>query len=204
MKSDIEKIEDLWKWFINSEQQIRDCIENESATERNYIIGQLDDLILALGMFTWEIGPEENKSWFFTISPNGDKELLKLSKKIMESAPDFNDWEFNYSKPAKIWDRKFQIYDNNMEPQNIDASGWKYVAHRNKDGMIELVLEAKNSIPFDDETASMAANIVVNNEIGEESRIWNISSIKIVDHIENKQDFPKFGLENLRKHLPDI
>ena len=68
MKMNDEKIENLWKWFFSNEQKIRDCIENKSASEQDYIIEQLDNLILDLGMFTWEIGPGINKSWFFNLT----------------------------------------------------------------------------------------------------------------------------------------
>ena len=116
------KIEKLWKWFVANENQIIDSFQNESLVD--FIVGNLDNLILDFGMFAWEIGPGKAKSWFFTISPNGDKDLMVVSKKIMAAAPTLDDWEFNYCKPAKEWDRKFIIYDCNMNQQHIDASNW--------------------------------------------------------------------------------
>ena len=196
-----EKIEKLWKWFFSNEQKIRDCIENKSASEQDYIIEQLNNLILDLGMFTWEIGPGINKPWFFTISPNGDKDLIKKSRKIIDSAPDHADWEFNYCKPAKDWDRNFILYDNFMNEQKIDASNWKYVALQNKDGMIKLILEAKNVGHLDSDTAKTAANLVVLNEIGEENKIYRISSVEIVDELDKKHDSRKADIKDLKKQI---
>ena len=199
-----EKIKNLWKWFFSNEHQIRDCIETESASERVYIIETLDNLVLDLGVFTWEIGPGINKPWSFTISPNGDKNLMKMSKKIIDNAPDLVDWEFNYSKPPKDWDSKFTIFDGYMTKQTINASDWKYVALQHEDGMIALILEAKNIGHLDSDTASTAANLVVLNEIGEETKIQNICSINIVHQLEDKHNSRKYDITNLKKHIHEL
>ena len=193
------KIENLWRWFVANENQIIASFQNESLA--NYIVEHLDNLILDFGMFTWEIGPGKVKPWFLTISPNGDKDLIKVSQKIIEHAPNLDDWEFNYCKPAKVWDRKFIIYDINMNEQNIDASNWKYVMLRNEDGMIDLILEAKNITHLDDDTSRTAANIIVTNEIGEETKIQKILSVDIVDKLERPYNSRKTEIQYLKKHL---
>ncbi len=193
------KIENLWRWFVANENQIIDSFQNESLA--NYIVENLDNLILDFGMFTWEIGPGKVKPWYLTISPNGDRDLIRVSQKIIEHAPDLNDWEFNYYKPAKDWDRKFIIYDSNMNEQNIDASNWKFVMLRNDDGMIDLILEASNITHLDNDTASTAANIIVTNEIGEETKIQKIQSVDIVGKLENQFNSRKTGIQHLKKHL---
>lgn len=193
------KIENLWRWFVANENQIKDSFQNESLA--NYIVENLDNLILDLGMFTWEIGPDKVKPWFLTISPNGDRDLIRVSQKIIEHAPNLDDWEFNYCKPAKDWDRKFIIYDSNMNEQNIDASNWKYVMLRNEDGMIDLILEAKNITHLDHNTARTAADIIVTSEIGEEIKIQKILSVDIVDKLERQYNSRKTEIQYLKKHL---
>ena len=198
-----DKIEALWNWFINNERQIRDCVENESSIDRKYIVDNLDNLVLDMGRFSWEIGLGTHKPWFLTISPNGDRDLMMISKDIMANAPDFENWEFNYSKPAKDWDREFELYDDNMIKQKINASNWKCVALKSEDG-IEIILEAGNIAHLDNDTARTAADIVVVNEIGEESKILNICSIDIVNQLDNAHDSRKTEINNLRKHLNEI
>jgi hypothetical protein len=193
------KIESLWRWFVVNENQIIDSFQNESLT--NYIVENLDNLILDFGMFTWEIGPGKVKPWFLTISPNGDRDLIRVSQKIIEHAPNLDDWEFNYCKPAKDWDRRFIIYDSNMNEQNIDASNWKYVMLRNEDGMIDLILEAKNITHWDHDTARTAADIIVTSEIGEETKIQKILSVDIVDKLERQYNSRKTEIQYLKKHL---
>jgi hypothetical protein len=193
------KIENLWRWFVANEKQIIDSFQNESLA--NHIVENLDNLILDFGMFTWEIGPGKVKPWFLTISPNGDRDLIRVSQKIIEHAPNLDDWEFNYCKPAKDWDRKFIIYDSNMNEQNIDASNWKYVMLRNEDGMIDLILEAKNITHWDHDTARTAADIIVTSEIGEETKIQKILSVDIVDKLERQYNSRKTEIQYLKKHL---
>jgi len=193
------KIENLWRWFVANENQIIDSFQNESLA--NHIVENLDNLILDFGMFTWEIGPGKVKPWFLTISPNGDRDLIRVSQKIIEHAPNLDDWEFNYCKPAKDWDRKFIIYDSNMNEQNIDASNWKYVMLRNEDGMIDLILEAKNITHWDHDTARTAADIIVTSEIGEETKIQKILSVDIVDKLERQYNSRKTEIQYLKKHL---
>ncbi len=193
------KIESLWRWFVANENQIIDSFQKESLT--NYIVENLDNLILDFGMFTWEIGPGKVKPWFLTISPNGDRDLIRVSQKIIEHAPNLDDWEFNYCKPAKDWDRRFIIYDSNMNEQNIDASNWKYVMLRNEDGMIDLILEAMNITHLDHDTARTAADIIVTSEIGEETKIQKILSVDIVDKLERQYNSRKTEIQYLKKHL---
>lgn len=193
------KIENLWRWFVANEKQIIDSFQNESLA--NHIVENLDNLILDFGMFTWEIGPGKVKPWFLTISPNGDRDLIRVSQKIIEHAPNLDDWEFNYCKPAKDWDRRFIIYDSNMNEQNIDASNWKYVMLRNEDGMIDLILEAKNITHWDHDTARTAADIIVTSEIGEETKIQKILSVDIVDKLERQYNSRKTEIQYLKKHL---
>jgi hypothetical protein len=204
MKMNDEKIKKLWKWFFSNEHQIRDCIVTESASERAYIIEHLDNLVLDLGVFTWEIGSGINKPWSFTISPNGDKDRMKMSKRIIDNAPDLVDWEFNYSKPAKDWDRKVIVFDGFMTRQTIDASDWKYVALQHEDGMVALILEAKNIGHLDSDTASTAANLVILNEIGEETKIQSICSVDTVHQLEDKYDSRKDDIKNLKKHMNEF
>ncbi len=196
------KIEKLWQWFIANEQQIIEIIRNESVSEN--IIENIDNLILDLGMFTWQIGEGKNKPWFFTISPNGDRELIKVSQIIIERAPNLKNWEFNYSKPAKEWDRMFIIYDSIMNEQHIDASNWKFVALQNGDGMIELILEAANIEHLDRETATTAAELFVTSEIGEETKIQKVISVEIVDQMGPQHNSQKTGIRDLKQHLNEL
>jgi len=176
------------------------CVDNEIVDEQQEIVSQIDNLVLDLGRFSWEIAPGKKKPWAFTISPNGDKKLLEQSRNIINSAPELNKWEFNYSKPAKDWDRKFSLYDENVDLQEIDASSWKFVAITGSDKKMDLLIEGPNISYLDTETAKLAAEQVVLNEIGEEARILYVSSIKIEFSLQGQFAKEKKGI-NLMKQL---
>ena len=197
-----ERIEHFWRWFMANEQQIIASFDNELLRES--IIESLDNLILDFGMFTWEIGSGKAKQWFLTISPNGDKDLIKVSKEIIKHAPFLDRWEFNYCKPAKDWDRRFVIYDDNMDEQHIDSTNWNYVALQYEEGKIELILEANNIAHLDHDTAKTAAELFVTSEIGEEAKIQKILSIDIVDQLESKYDSSKAEIQFLKDRLKEL
>lgn len=195
---DEEKIENLWRWFILNQQKIIYCIDNEIADEQQEIVSQIDNLVLDLGRFSWEIAPGNGKAWSFTISPNGDKKLLEQSKNIIKSSPELESWEFNYSKPVKNWNRKFSLYDEHMDLREINASKWKYVAIPVTGDKFEIIIEAENIKHLDSETAKTAANMVVLNEIGEEDKIQHISSVSIVNKLGENFDNQKLPISKLK------
>lgn len=195
---DEEKILNLWRWFYANEQKIRESIDKNLRNEQEIIVQNIDNLVLDFGMFSWDIGPGENKPWFFTISPNGDKELLLKTKEIIADAPDLENWEFNYAKPAKNWDRQLSVYDTQMEIQVLDTSAWNYVVLKEDTGRIKLLLEAFNINRLDDDTAINAANLFVINEIGEEAKINHVSSISIVEKLEVKFQSVKSNIDLLK------
>ena len=197
-----DKIEKFWSWFVMNEHKITLAIENESAADT--LVEDLDNLILDLGAFSWEAGPRTNKTWFLTISPNENKLLLDISKSIIAAAPNLENWEFNYFKPAKIWNRKFVIYDDLMDEQNIDASRWKYVALNYEDDMIEIIIEADNIQHLDRETAQTAADLVVMSEIGEEIKINKITAVDIVKELDEQYSSSKSDIKYLKEDLLDF
>jgi len=49
----------------------------------------------------WEVGPGYKQSSFFAFSPNLKHELLELTTKLVERAPEIEGWEFLPAKPKK-------------------------------------------------------------------------------------------------------
>jgi len=200
--SQSDKIDAFWSWFATNESAIVRAIEGESASES--VVENLDNLILDIGAFYWEIGPGINKPWCLTISPNENKDLLKISRQIVETALELDNWEFNYFKPAKDWDRTFVIYDDLMNEQQVDASSWNYVALTHQDEMVALILEASNIQHLDKETALTAAGLVVLSEIGEEFRINKIAEVTIVSNLDDQYSSKRKGIKYLKNHILDF
>ena len=196
-----DKISDFWSWFEENETRIKECIENDIISEKEFVNEKLNDFILSIGLFTWEIGINEKGSWFLTISPNGNKDLLQLSRKIIRGAPANNTWLFHSGKPAKNWDRIIRVYDNKLDQTHIDSSEWYFYSFARNDGIIELIIEAENSGHLDEDTAHSAADYFVNNELGEAKRIELFAPIKIVSELEPAYAENKQPISNFKNHI---
>lgn len=198
-----EKILDFWRWFVKNDNLIKNCIENSSQSDQAYVVEQMNNYTLSFGTFTWDIGLDDSNAWFFTISPNGDEELLKVSEEIMAMAPVHMDWIFHSSKPAKVWDRRFNVYNDLLDSVDIDASSWHYIAFEEDDGRLELIIEAQNLDNLDAETAEIAANLFVVSELGEKVRIDRVSTVSIVRNLESEYEDSKAHISDLKEHVND-
>jgi hypothetical protein len=124
--SNEEKISKLWNWFEQNVNQIIGFLNDDPNVNEEYLIDSLNDLVLDLGKFAWEIREGKNSTYLFILSPNSDHELLKLSRKIISKAPDFSEWEFLPAKPPIEWDFILPVYDDFLQETKIDTSKWKY------------------------------------------------------------------------------
>lgn len=201
MKIQEEKIQTFWKWFIENEALIKSSIENESSTEQAHVVDQMNNFILDIGMLTWDLGLDDSNAWFLTLSPNGDKELLEISQRIIEHAPTHLDWAFHSSRQALVWERTFTVYNENMDEVEIDASSWHYIAQEESNRKIKLIFEAKNIQHLDEETAETAVNLFLVHEIGEKTKIVRVSSISIVHELESGYQEIKSSVNELKNHF---
>lgn len=199
-----DKIIGFWQWFVKNVSVIQSCIVNEDSRQREKVVEQLNDQILCLGVFSWDLGLDEEDNWFLLISPNGNSEMHALSRAIMEQAPEHLDWLFYAGKPAKDWNRQFTVYDDFMEEQLIDASAWCCLVYLEDDGSVEFVIEARNMAHLDAETLETAAEQFVVRELGEELRIVLVSSIVVVEKIDGEDEIDKIFVGDLRGYLDAI
>ena len=204
MEMNDDNIIRFWQWFVKNESTIKECIENDRSEHRQYVVDQMNEHILNLGVLTWDIGLNDDENWFLTLSPNGNQDMLKVSQRIIADAPEHMDWLFYASKPAKNWNRKFTIYDNALDEAFIDASQWHYVVFEEEDGTLELVLEGQNITHLDPEVAETAAEQFVIQELGEVTWILRISSIVIVPVLESEYEATKTPVSELKEHLSEI
>jgi len=188
MSANEDKITAFWKWFVKSEKVIKECIELDSSPNQDYIVHEMNELILDLGVFTWDVGLDDFNDWFLTISPNGNSDYLKVSQEIILAAPNHMNWTFHSSKPAKVWDRKFLVYSFEMEEYSIDAGSWEFVISNNEENTIDLIIVADNLAHLDPDTAELAANQFLVSELGELTTIRRIGSVSIVEKIEERRE----------------
>lgn len=178
---DNDPITAFWQWFYKNHALIKEVLDAEDTHPAKYdIVNALDNHVLGFGRFKWEIGYGTQGGYSLFISPNGDEDLLRKSQEIMDVAPNLPDWEFYPAKPAKDWDLKFSIYDEQMFIHQIDASDWRFVLIPQKNGKEVVVLEAPNISHLDLGVQTNAGNLVLVNMIGEERKILHVAGILIV------------------------
>lgn len=177
--STYDKIDAFWDWFGANDEYIRETLLGHSDQEKEALVQTLNNFILAIGMFTWELGHGKSKPFYLTISPNNSRELLELSRDIMESAPYLPDWELHHAKPAQVWDLKFRIYDEDYNEWDVDASKWKFVLREHPGEGVLVVVEAANISYLDAETTRTAVEQVVTGLLGEEQKIEHVRKIEI-------------------------
>jgi len=176
-----DKIENFWQWFVSHEDKIVGCLEDNGSPHRDFVIEHLNNYILSMGMFKWDIGEGNDKAWFLTISPNGDPELLEISKRIIAEAPENLDWEYHFAQQAKTWDYTLSVYDYNMDEQQVDVSEWKFIFKKAPNGQFNITFYADNISHIDEDTRSILSDLVLINEVGEETKISAVSTVQIID-----------------------
>ena len=203
MKNEVlkEKIKLFWEWFVVNEALMRDVVKDELHDGRAELVNAIDNQVLNFGMFTWEIAEEKNASFSFTISPNGNIELLQISKGIMKNAPILSHWQFNYAKPAKDWNFQFNVFDDYANEHCIDASAWKFILLPYPHNKTKLIIEAKNIIHLDDNTKDSAGDYVLTHTLGEEYKINNIAAIEIVNEFESQFQDSYVSIIDLQKRF---
>ena len=188
-----EKIIFFWTWFSNISDLLASNYDDEN------LINDINSNVATLGEFSWEIGAGKVKNNAFTISPNGDIDLLNETKHIIALAPVINNWEFHYSKQPKDWDLLFEL-EINHNIETIDASKWRYILFKYPDNTFDILIESSKLFELDEDSRIYATEIALDGVIGEELRITTVGNIEIVSKAyEYKSKLNEFI--NLNKHL---
>lgn len=172
------KIDEFWEWFVTHEEKFRNISDPHAVRE------MLDNQVLQFGIFSWEIREGDNNTHTFTISPNGNSKMLRRSEAIMGEAPDLPNWKFFAAKPPQDWDFTFEMYDSFMVKQKIDATEWEYILRMTPELKLRILIYADNIGFFDEEDKVVAADLVLNNIIGEMDKIYYVGSTEFIDFVQ--------------------
>ena len=195
------KIQSFWEWFIETEEAIQEYFSEEEMVDKAALIESIDERVLDFGLFSWEIGPGVGRPFYLTISPNGSRERLRISKMIMESAPNLPDWEFHYAKPPKAWDLSFILFDDFMVEREVDASPWRYAFRNKQEGRVEVILEAQNTSHLDPDTRLIAGERAIANLLGEEVKINHVYRVEVVEALDEQDRAGSAPITELSQHL---
>jgi hypothetical protein len=195
-----DQIADFWEWFDLNQALVEAVIEANGHPKTEELIQLLDQHILGMGKIKWEIGNPSQNEFSFTLSPNNDRELLEVTKSIIAEAPAVSTWTFNYAAQA-TGALQLQVYDHNMDVQDVDASSWRAVITPSGDGRFELILEAANIAYLDDDTQMIAADLMLTALLGEEEKINCLAGLELSFELESEQEALAFPVSELLGRL---
>nr|WP_199081962.1 hypothetical protein [Pedobacter sp. ASV19] len=198
IQREIEEIKNFWKWFLTHCNDFGEKFENEK------LINELDERILDLGNFVWEIGPGVEHDNMLVISPGGDPDLLEKTKEIISYATLCKGWEFYYSKQPKEWDLIFILEKDNGDEIEIDGRHWQYTLLKFDDGMFKVIFKAPGLSTLSADERLTAAEIILDGILGEEFRILTIEEIEVVDDSEDQNTSKINDISILKKHLKQL
>ncbi len=198
MATEIDNIKKIWDWFVlNQGSLFPEMITTD-------LINELDSKILSLGNFSWEIREGLTKDNLLIISPNGNVELLDSTKEIIKRSPNLPNWEFLHYKPAKEWDFKLSIQEDDNVQKIIDAIEWEYVLFKFSDGTYDIIIKADSikNLPVSDK--NLIADIVLESVLGEKLSLSLIKNIEFVDEFKKEHDNKKTSIQLLKSHIFDM
>lgn len=192
-------ISDFWTWFSTSAEQIRkDLAAPENDFQSGTSIGELDKRIRQLNQdLRWEVGPFMDDITFLAISPNGSKDDLCLTRKVIEAAPSIPGRRFLPAKPPKN-DKRFGFKFNGVQ---IDTSKWHYTLVRWENPIQYGVTWIPDSeAQFEGISLDALAWFILDSEVGEEAAI----SLFEFSEIAKVPDPNATSIEFFRDHFADL
>lgn len=187
----------FWQWFSNHHKELGENFDNEKA------LVELDNQILDLGDFAWEIGPGIKGKNQLVISPGGNISLLPITKQIIANATNIPGWVFCYAKPPKQWQLLYDFRKENGDVIEIDASKWKYVLVRYEEGF-EIIIQTNDLTNLSKEDKLIASEILLDGILGEEFRMLHITYIDIVEVVDHQYVNKINDMTCLGRHLNEL
>lgn len=196
---DYLRLRELWDWFTENVNKIEDVFKDKQ------FIDALDVRVQELGIDSWEIGPglKASGNKVLVLSPGGERELLELTSAMIGTAPDPEGWEFYSAKPPKAWEMHFFVRDKKGDKFEVDARGWRYCLYRRSSGY-EIIIRAPDLAELPEELQLIAAEILVEGEIGEAARLEHIESIVVVEEFDNELENQSDSILKLRDHFAQL
>ncbi len=194
MTSQIQ-IREFWTWFARHASEFGNTFENKA------LLQQLDELVTGLGDFAWEVGPGNTEENSFALSPAGNRELLAVTKAIVDVAPNVPGWEFHSAKPAKRWEPRFELHDANGEPFEVDATDWHCALLEYADGAHEVLVEAPNLGSLPEDYKRWAAEIALDSLLGERRRLEAIDEVTVIAELSARERGSAFPVTDIGERI---
>lgn len=172
--------EEFWHWFAAKASSIASNPANGD------LINELDQQVsLTWPQLTWEIGPDPSGDWYFALSPNLSRDLVKQAKDAIQAAPKVLGWKFFAARQRKVWDGRFEL-ETEDGIKHFNCADWQFVLLRYPDGEKELVLVSPDARLLNPDDRWQAAAIVIEGLLGEECLLANEVSFALEAALDSR------------------
>lgn len=195
--SDAE-ITDFWRWFQTIAHDLAVHFENEA------LLAELEQRVSQLGDVSWELGPGKAAENALIITPDGSKDWLPITQRIVELAPHISGWEFISARPPRDWDMQFSIECAGGKKLDIDARPWRYVLFKYPDNTFDIVVEQNNLHSVCDEDRYVAAVVLLDGTIGERRRLAMFGEIEVVESLAAEHARKATPMHRIGQHLDSL
>lgn len=195
--SDAE-IHEFWAWFQTNAQELGRDFHNSA------LLAELDTRLACIGVAGWELGPGSATRYALAISPDGNRDQLPLTKRIVALSPTVPHWVFLAARPARPSPFLFTLQRNGQNDLAVDASEWRYVLYRFPDGLMDIVLEQARLQDVSEEERYMAATIMLDALMGEAERLTRFREIEPVATLDTQLSGRSSPVSTLLQHLRSL
>ncbi len=192
------KIHDFWAWFATAAHRF------EADEPEADAIAELDSRVAELGELVWELGPGIEAKYALVLSPDGDAELLPLSRALIAEAPALADWEFHPARPPKQWKLRFSIEGEHGQTTHVDARSWRYVLLKYPDGTYDVIIEQPNAVGMDEDQQWLACILLLDGLLGEATRLTFIGDVTPVLRLSPEHAEKATPIEGMPAHLESL
>lgn len=174
------RLNEFWDWF----EEISVALSADPNNGK--LLGELDHRITEIDRrLTWEIGPGEREEWQLVISPNLNRDLRALARRVVSHAPSIENWEFHSARLPKDWDYKFELdAEDGSIVKHFDASRWTFVLLEYPDKGHEVLLKSPSAASLSADQRDCAASIVLVAVLGEDLFLDYVEWYDLVEEFE--------------------
>lgn len=192
-----ERVRSFWAWFEQVAPTLASQLDEQEA------IAELDRRVSDLGDFAWEVGPGFSARHMLAISPDGEVDLLEVTRAIVAMAPNMSGWEFYSSRQPRPL-TAFTLERVGGQRVQVDPRTWRYVLFRHPDGVFDLVVEMADLAEASDEEKYSAAVVFADASLGEGVRLRLIREIEPVSALPPDMARRANSASHLAAHLASL
>jgi len=184
----------FWTWFTEIAQSLAYNLDNP------HLLEELDRRVSELHpSISWEVGPGRKASSQLVISPNLDRDLLPITRRIISYAPSMANWEIYAARQSKQWNYILKIEDESGMELCFDVSSWTYVLLKYPQGDYEVVIKSNKPLPSSKDVCWQISAIILESEMGEELLLEKIGTFTLVEALDAKWLAREKPIKDLRR-----